>query len=141
MDSNILKSVTINDDVYVIKKFTAKVGINIARLIISKAAPLISLLDNDTENGDADRLYAMVGEVFSALSDNDLDHLVDKCLRVCSKQLPAGLQPIIDATGNYGVPDVEYDLSLTIRLCIEAIKWGAADFFDGSRLNLKQLMK
>ena len=41
----------------------------------------------------------------------------------------------------YGVDDVEYDMGLTIRLCYEAIKWGAADFFGGKDSPLRQLMK
>ena len=64
--------------------------------------------------------------------------IIDKCLRVCYARLPAGLQPVIDETGNYGVEGVEYDMGLTLRLCFEAIKWGASDFFagNGSLLNL-----
>lgn len=145
MDSNILKNVTINDDVYVIKKFDAKTGLKIARLIMAKAAPILPLLEADAKNPDQqadailegknrDQVYEMVGRILGSLTDEDLDSLIDKCLRVCSKQLPAGLQPVIDAVGNYGIPDVEYDLPLTIRLVFEAISWGASDFFDGKSL-------
>ncbi len=141
MDSDILKSVTIGEDVYVIKKFTAKTGAKIARMVLAKAVPLIPLLGDDSEKADGDEVYSLVGEVFSSLSDDDLDGLIDKCLRSCFKQLPAGLQPIIDATGNYGVPDVEYDLLLTLRLCFEAIKWGASDFFGASGSILSRLKK
>lgn len=148
MDSNILKSVTINDEVYVIKKFDAKTGLKIARLVVAKAAPILPLLEADAkkaedaqkqadailEGKNKDQVYEMVGRILSSLTDEDLDSLIDKCLRVCSKQLPAGPQPVIDAMGNYGVPDVEYDLPLTIRLVFEAISWGAADFFGGKSL-------
>ena len=148
MDSNILKSVTIKDDVYVIKKFDAKTGLKIARLVVAKAAPILPFLKVDTENGEnakeqteaildrknSDQVYEMVGRIMESLSDEDMDSLIDKCLRVCSKQLPAGLQPVIDTLGNYGIPDVEYDLPLTIKLVFEAISWGASDFFGGKAL-------
>lgn len=141
MATNIYKRVTINEQEYVIRKFDAMTGLKLARLVIAKAAPIIPLLDIDDDEEDAkkaaqkiandDRIYTMVSEVLGTLSDTDIEDLVKKCLSVCSVELPAGPQPIIDETGHYGVDDVEYDIGLTIRLCYEAIKWGAADFFGG----------
>ena len=142
MDNNdILKTVNSNGDVYVIRKFDARTGLKIARMVVAKATPIIPLLDvDDKENAiesansllegkDKNQVYEMVGKMLESLSDADIDNLIDKCLRVCSKQLPAGLQPVIDAIGNYGVEGVEYDMALTLRLVYEAISWGAADFF------------
>lgn len=149
MATNIFNKVTINDQEYVIRKFDAMTGLKLARLVIAKAAPIIPLLDaGDAQNGEKtagiardDRIYTVFGEVLSAMTDADIDDLVKKCLSVCSVELPAGPQPIIDETGHYGVDDVEYDMGLTIRLCYEAIKWGAADFFGGKNSPLRQLMK
>lgn len=147
MPTNLFTSVTIDGTAYSIKKFDAKTGLKLARLVISKAAPIIPMLDKITgkdegkNTGKDERnkpdaegnkeLYKVVGAVLETLSDSDLDDLMDKCLRVCYASLPAGEQPIIDENGNFGVPDVEYDIGLCIRLCFEAIKWGAADFFAG----------
>ena len=145
MPTNIYTQVTIGEDVYSIKKFDAKTGLKLARLVISKAAPLIPMLESlSGDNGenksmDDNAVYDAVSAVLDTLSDNDIDNLVDKCLRVCYANLSAGLAPIIDDTGNYGVEGVEYDMSLTLRLCFEAIKWGASDFFDGKNSGLKQL--
>lgn len=151
MATNIWKNVTINDQEYVVRKFDALTGLKLARLVIAKAAPIIPLLDiGDDQKGakktaqditNDDRIYTVVGEVLGTMSDADIDDLVKKCLSVCYVDLPAGKQPIIDETGHYGVDDVEYDMSLTIRLCYEAIKWGAADFFGGKDSPLHQLMK
>lgn len=156
MATNIFNKVTINDQEYVIRKFDAMTGLKLARLVIAKAAPIIPLLDigDDQKDGQKDgqkktaqdiandeRIYTVVGEVLGTMSDADIDDLVKKCLSVCFVDLPAGMQPIIDETGHYGVEDVEYDMALTIRLCYEAIKWGAADFFGGKNSPLSLLMK
>ena len=152
MATNIWKTVTINDQEYVIRKFDAMTGLKLARLVIARAAPIIPLLDigDDQKDGakktaqeiaNDERIYTVVGEVLGTMSDADIDDLVKKCLSACFVDLPAGKQPIIDETGHYGVDDVEYDMALTIRLCYEAIKWGAADFFGGKNSPLRQLMK
>ena len=149
MSANLYTSVTINDTEYQIKKFDARTGLKLARLVISKLAPIIPLLDliDENEKNKADnkgkkgkqapamtdeQTYRMFGQVLGELTDEDMDMLVDKCLRVCYVNLKAGPQPVIDEVGNYGVEGVEYDLALTLRLCFEAIKWGASDFFGGN---------
>jgi len=68
-------------------------------------------------------MFAAVGAIMDALTDEDIDSLVNKCLSVCYEDLPAGLQVVIDRQGNLCVDDIEYDMQLTIRLCYEAIKW------------------
>lgn len=147
MAKDIYKKVKINDREYVIKKFDAMTGLKIGRLVIAKAAPLIPLLDigngknTETKEENEERIYNAVGGILATMTDEDVEDLVKKCLGVCYIDLPAGLQPIIDETGHYGVDDVEYDMGLTIRLCVEAIKWGASDFFDGKGSALMQLMK
>lgn len=139
MATNIYTNVEINGVTYSIKKFTAKAGLKIARLVIAKMAPILPLLDPSASKGD-DAIYTTLGEVFNSLSDADIEDIVDKCLRVCYVNLPAGKQAVIDETGHYGVEDVEYDMLLTIRLCFEAIKWGASDFFGENGSVLKDLM-
>ncbi len=161
MPTNVFTTVTIGDSQYSIKKFDAKTGLKIARMVIAKAAPLIPLLEKaesktdkpdknvkpvkpgksvKTDKADDSAIYEAVGSILNTLSDADVDDLVDKCLRVCYLNLPAGLAAVIDETGHYGVEDVEYDMALTIRLCIEAIKWGASDFFGGKDSALSQFL-
>ena len=158
MSANLFTSVTINETEYKIKKFDAKTGLKLARLVISKLAPIIPLLDSieaeeakkaaaakkDGKKAKAidindQETWQMFGSALGQLADEDIDNLVDKCLRVCYVTLPAGLQPVIDEVGNYGVEGIEYDWGLTLRLCFEAIKWGASDFFGGN-LSLSNLL-
>lgn len=154
MATEIYTNVVIDGKTYSIKRFDAKTGLKLARFLIAKAAPIIPLLD-PAENAAAkkarsaaknesvtppDDLYEIVGKVFDTLSDEDVDMLVDKCLRVCYLNLPGGPQAVIDEMGHYGVEDVEYDIPLTVRLCFEAIKWGASDFF-GENSSLSSLLK
>ena len=126
-----------------IKKFTAKEGLKMARLLIAKAAPLIPVLDGGDDNTgfmDDPAVFEAIGKVLESLDDKDLDMLTDRCLRVCSKLMPAGPQEVIDEYGNYGVEEVEYDFGLTLRLIVEAVKWGASDFFGEKGSGLKSLM-
>lgn len=138
MPTNIFTNIEIDGVSYSIKKFTAKTGLKMARLVLSKMAPILPLLDQEASTED--KLFSALSEVLDSMSDADIDDLVNKCLRVCYVTLPAGLQPIIDETGHYGVEDVEYDMVLTLRLCFEAIKWGASDFFGEKGSALKSLM-
>ena len=140
MPAEIFTTVTIGERTFAIEKFDAKAGLKLARFVIAKLAPLIPMLNVGTdENGQEkemsdEQLYDVVGMITENLSDDDIDSLVDKCLRVCYEILPAGRAAVIDETGHYGVEGVEYDPVLALRLCFEAIKWGASAFFDGKNL-------
>lgn len=129
MADELFKTVDIDGESFVVKKFTAKDGLKMARLILSKAAPIIPYLDgSEPEEGDDKAVLALLN-VLNTISDADVDDIVNKCLKVCYKPLPAGLQAVIDEAGNYGVDGIEYDMLKTIALCVQAIKWGASDFF------------
>lgn len=138
MATNIYTNIEIDGVSYSIKKFTAKTGLKMARLVLAKLAPIIPMLDPDASTDD--KLYETLAKIFDSLSDADIDNIVDKCLRECYVILPAGPQPIIDETGHYGIEDVEHDLMLTLRLCFEAIKWGASDFFGEKSSALKGIL-
>ena len=127
MADEIYKNVTIDDENYSIRKFTAIQGLQIAKLIISKFTPIIQYIDN-TEEMPPEAVFTLMQSI-GTMSDEDVENLVKKCLRCCFKVMPAGLQAVIDKAGNYGVDGVEYDLVKVCKLCIEAIKWGTADFF------------
>lgn len=144
MSYEIFTNVTINERKFSIKKFDAKSGLKMARLVIAKLAPIIPYInDRDGREGEDanERLYEVVGIITEKLSDEDIDTLMDKCLRVCYENLPAGMAPVIDETGHYGVEGVEYDPVLAMRLCYEAIKWGASAFFGGKGLDLNRIKK
>lgn len=173
MSANLYKSVKIGEREFKIKKFDAKTGLKLARLVIAKLAPMIPSLTNlveeepdeeeirkpggkeaagskeqgkpkktkeqiEKENAEA---FATIGAALEALEDEDLDILIDKCLRVCYETLPDGDKPVMDEAGKYLIEDIEYSMGITIRLCIEAILWGASDFFAERSLNLNQIKK
>ena len=136
MADELFKTIDINGESFVVKKFTAKQGLNVARFILAKAAPLIPYLSEEESAEADDKAILALMNMLDDISDKDLDELVDKCLKCCYKNLPAGMQAVMDSAGNYGVDGVEYDLLKTVRLCFEAIRWGASAFFgeEGSLL-------
>ena len=127
MADELYKIVDIDGEQYSIQKFTAIAGLQIAKMIISKLTPLLPYLDGSEEVPP--EAIAQLMTAIGQMTDEDVENLVKKCLKCCYKQFPAGLQPVIDKTGNWGVEGVEYDIVKTCRLCIEAIKWGTSDFF------------
>ena len=155
-------TVEIGGDTYRIQKFTARDGLKLARLVLAKIAPIVPLLPEHPEKPEAQQVkgadkqttkpkaadvdvdskefYSAVSLALDSLDDKDMDYLMDKCLRVCCKMLPAGPTPIIDEFGHYAIPEVEYDMTLTLQLVVSAIKWGASDFFAESGFDLKALL-
>ena len=134
MADELYKVVDIDGEQFSIQKFTAITGLQIAKMVISRFSILLPYIDN-SEGVPPEALLGMV-DAIGRLTDEDVENLVKKCLKCCFKQYPAGPQPVIDKMGNYGVEGVEYDIVKTVRLCIEAIKWGTADFFGEKGLTL-----
>ena len=63
------------------------------------------------------------------VSDEDLDNLIDKCLRVCYANLPAGMQPVIDETGNYVI---DADTMSQLQQLAGGASQAASEVADGS---------
>lgn len=140
MRDDLYTMVTIGEDNYRIKKFTSINGLQIARLVVSKLAPLIPLIVSDSRNNGVEGMAEVIGEAIGTLEDKDIETLVKKCLRNCEKMLKLGPVRCIDENGNYGVEDLEYDIVITIQLVVEAIKWGAGDFFGEKASGLRQIL-
>lgn len=85
-----------------------------------------------------DEMLAVVGGAIESVTDADIEMLTMKCLRVCKKKLKSGWVPCIDENGYYGIEGLEHDLITTVMLIIEAIKWGAGDFFGEKASGLLQ---
>lgn len=143
MSNDNIKTVTIDEREFAIRKFDAKTGLKMARFVIAKMAPLIPMLDkiDELDEDDTEGIYELVSAVVGNLEDNDIDYLVDRSLSVISENLPAGQARVLDETGHYGVAGVEDDPILTLVLCYHAIAWGASAFFGGKNSTLlKNLM-
>lgn len=136
MAEQLFKTVEIDGETYMIRKFTAITGLQIARLIISKMAPIIPALS--AAQSDAPDALAknveLLSQCLDSISDDEIAALTRKCLKVCKKKMAMGYTPCLNEDGTYGVEGLEYNLSLTLRLCFEAISWGASDFFAASGL-------
>jgi len=138
MKNDRLKTVVIGNDTYVIEKFDARSGLKVARLLASKLASVLPLISQETVGEDNDAPVELMMKALESVSDADIDAILDKCLAVCSKSFPAGPQPVLHADGTYGVPEAQYDIMLAVKLCIEAVKWGASDFFGESSPALEE---
>jgi len=128
MAAEIWKNIEIDGERYALRKFTAKEGLQLVRLILEKITPVIPMLSGEDDFMGEDGVYQLM-KVFGSITDADVDSIVNKCLRNAFKVLPAGNQAVIDSTGHYGVEDIEYDMAKTIKLCWEVIQWGCSDFF------------
>ena len=171
MPADLYTNVTIEERNFSIMKFDARTGLKMARLLLAKIAPLLPYInaDEDEETGakpdeqkreeakavkalaasfkvkmDKDNeqsLFSTVGVLLEKLDDDTIDYIIDKCLTHCFELLPAGQQPVLYPSGIYGVEGVKESITLTVRLCYEAIKWGASDFFGGKNSALLQKLK
>lgn len=168
MSADLYTNVTIEDRNFSIMKFDARTGLKMARLLLSKIAPLLPYIKTDNEGGKADAekkeeaqavkalaaaftkemdkeneesFYSAVALMLEKLDDDTIDYIIDKCLIHCYEVLPAGTQPVLYPSGIYGVDGVKESLTLTVRLCFEAIKWGASGFFGGKNSDLLQKLK
>lgn len=126
MEREIYKSIEIDGTTYVLRKFDAMTGMQLMRLLLVKAAPV---LEAARKGWDADALTEAVVSSLAALSDEDITSIASKCLQFCYRQYPAGREAVLDSAGHYGDEDVEYDIKRALRLVGEAILWGGSDFF------------
>ena len=163
MSANLYNNVVIGEREFAIRKFTAKTGLKMARTLLAKIAPAIpglgDVIDAEAQAAGAEagktakkapksgaegeqQAYNAIGEALTALDDETLDYVINQCMQVCFELGENGENtPVMNPFGKYLVPDVEYDLGLTLRLCVEAIRWGAADFFGENRSDLIQSLK
>ena len=146
--------VTVADNVYRIRKMDAFASASLLKFMTSKGIPLLaaaqgvfdpSMLENKEgadgpSEGELTALAAqMIPPVLDAVSDEELKSLMIRCLNYCDKKLPAGYQPVMDGE-TFGIAEAEGDVFLCLVLCFHAIAYNMKGFFDGSGLNLKQLM-
>jgi len=123
LPKDIYKTIQIDGETYSLRKFDAMTGLMVARLLLAKVAPLLPMLK------DGGGLFEAIGTALGTLTDEEVAGLARKCLQCCSRLMPAGPQQLMDERGNYGVEGLEYDAPLVVKLCVEAVMWGATDFF------------
>lgn len=129
---------------YKIKKLNAKASIKTLKLLIAKIVPVfdqftvIFMDDSKKEIGLSDIIKNMDFEKLASsldlVSDEDIDKLIDVALKHCFEILPANEAQIIQNNGTFGVPNIEDDAILVIRLTVEALFFSFQGFFGESRL-------
>lgn len=136
------KDIVINERTFRIKKFNARTGSFMVMKITKLLAPIVKYLDlskikevkqaSDVDLGAFD-LSGIMNELGN-LSEEDFVYIQDKCLQVCSEVLPAGLAPVLDKNGFFGVNDLEEDTMTVLALTAHAIIFNLQGFFQGSPL-------
>lgn len=94
----------------------------LTRLDAFSGARLLKLLSH----ASADHLQ----DLLLSLPDTDLESLQRTCLRSASALLPAGPVRVLDGDC-WGVPDLEYDPWICLKLTMEVIAWTLEGFFPG----------
>ena len=67
-------------------------------------------------------------DLLAALTDDQLHSLMRVCLEHCEVSLPAGWNPVM-VRGEWGYPEIEYDICVCLKLMMEEILWTLRDFF------------
>ena len=70
-------------------------------------------------------------DLILSLPEQELDALMQTCLRSVSVLLPAGPIPVLSDSG-WGVPDLEYDAWSCLKLTMEVVSWTLEGFFPDS---------
>lgn len=143
------KIVEVENRRYQVAKYTAFTGIKVTKMFVAKILPVFqsflpmiskAMAGDQTSKEDVlselDKYldFEGISKALDLVSSDDLDYIMSRSLMCCSELLPAGPAPVMDANGNYGVPDIEYDMLIVLRLVCEAVIWGLGDFFAEGRL-------
>ena len=126
---------------FVIRMFPAAEGLAILKELMTRALPM-DLLSNVAIGGQS------VGEKLkgfgfdnskSAMSIDEFAAFEKRLLTCVDARLKDGDEQIINEDGTYNVVDIEYNLSLVMKLLLEVVRVNYKDFFVDSLKELKVL--
>lgn len=131
------KTIKIEERTFFIKKMNAKSSLKLAKTILAKSLPAFSIFLEERKTKQVETIkendmFLAIQNCLDTLEDKDLDKVIDTALQHCSKVLPAGNAPILNADGSYGVVGVDTDVILTLRLVVEVLVFNYEGFFDAS---------
>lgn len=134
------KVIDLNGRSFTIRKFDARTGSRILFKVMNIFKPFLKdigreVVDN-AKKKDAEVDNTKFLEAFMNISDEDFIMIQDACLRVCFEQLPAGLTPVLDRAGNFGVIGLEDDTTTVLALSIQALTFNLEDFFSEKNMSL-----
>ncbi|MGG3012298.1 phage tail assembly chaperone [Brevibacillus parabrevis] len=134
------KDVQIGERTFRIKKFPAKTGSFVLIKVTKILAPLFAGFKpnlnakspEDFKFDDFDFTSAI--EQLSSISEQDFNYLQEQALKVCYEVLPAGLAPVLNENGMFGVENLEDDTATVMALMVHALGFNVTSFFQGSGL-------
>lgn len=136
------KDIDINERKFRIKKFSALTGGFMLIKIAGILAPFFKNLDlskfKDAKDPSEVNLAALnipgIMAELGNLSEDDFNYIQKKCLQVCSEMMPAGLVPILNDNGSFGVIGLEEDTMTVLALTVHTLIFNVKGFFHGSPL-------
>lgn len=137
------KNIEINGRTFILKKMDARTGSYILFTKIIKFLPAILEnldfdkldFDNFTLGNLSDLNLTKIFEPIFNLPENDFRYIQDNCLKAVSESLPAGPQPILNKNGEWGIADIEFDMSLVMNLTVQSLWFSLEGFFAGLPFN------
>ena len=158
MDTEKFKIVEIDSRKFIINKINPKTSLKLAKLILLAGMPGLNcftktkniikniinnpnsidkdkMFDDIVDNINLENIFEALQKCLLALSDNDLDKVIDWSLTSCSEILPAGNTPVLNFDGTYGVADIENDLFMVVALTAKVLEFNFKGFFNDSRWN------
>ncbi|MEI6580041.1 MAG: hypothetical protein WCN92_11360 [Eubacteriales bacterium] len=116
------KDIMINGRKFRIKKFSALLGTGILRDLLTTALPI-----NITDFLPG--ASALKGATSKAMSIQEFEDFQKLLLSKTFEMLPAGETPIINANGDFGVIDLEYDTLAVLSLLKDIIMFNFESLF------------
>lgn len=127
------KIVEIGNRKFVINRFDAFTGSYILYTLMEKMLPM--MLESKVPVSKGENLSNVLPATRLSMTREEFKSFQIDCLRVCQEVLPAGNMPVIGANGNFGVMNLENDVSTVLQLTIHALMFNIVDFFKGNDLS------
>ena len=99
----------------------------ISKLDAFSGARLLKLLSAYQDESESSESFSLSDFLFS-LPDEDFDRVMKICLSHAEIQLPAGFIPVY-REGCWGLPDLEYEMVVCLKLTLEVMAWSLEGFF------------
>lgn len=111
---------------FVIHKMPVLESISVLKTLLTRVLPLdlLSVLD---ESGNLAKGLAAIPK--KDMSDEEFTEFTKRLLQNVYEKLPVGETAVIDEVGNYGVIDLEYNLTLALYLLMQVVLVNYKDFF------------
>lgn len=126
---------------FVIKMFPADEGLAILKELITRAIPF-NLFSGIAIGGQSISALAETFGVDNSKTQMSIDEFTvfeKRLLRCVRARLKDGDEPIISKEGQYQVVDIEYNMSLVLKLLVEVVRVNYSDFFVEMLEKLKLL--